>query len=160
MVAMGLALAYPIAVVAGPWALAGVTVAAGGAGCALALARRPSAPLRAALVAIALWLAAGLGGALVLRGHALRGAAWVLLALYAVPLPLIPWLYARTFDHPENRVRGKRVEGRGNSEVTRHPSRRMSSVFLLPSSLSLFRHRHDAPRALTKTAPEDPGNAR
>ncbi len=97
MVATALALAYPAAVATGPWALAGVTVAAAVSGCALALARRPSARLRAAFAAIAAWLAIGLGGAFLLRAHAVWGFTWVLLVVYLLPLPLIPLLYARTF---------------------------------------------------------------
>ncbi len=98
IVAGALALAYPLAVAAGPWALAGVTVAAAVSGCALALARRPSARLRAAFAAIAVWLGVGLGGAFLLHARAVQGFAWVLLVLYVIPLPLIPWLYATTFD--------------------------------------------------------------
>jgi hypothetical protein len=97
MVATALALAYPAAVAGGPWTLAGVTVAAALSGCALALARRPSARLRAAFAALAAWLAIGLGGAVLLRAHAVWGFAWVLLVVYLLPLPLIPLLYARTF---------------------------------------------------------------
>lgn len=97
MVATALALAYPAAVATGPWALAGVTVAAAVSGCALALARRPSARLRAAIAAIAAWLAIGLAGAFLLRAHAGGGFAWVLFVLFVIPLPPIPWLYARTF---------------------------------------------------------------
>ncbi len=104
--ATALALAYPAAVAAGPWALAGVTIAAAVCVCALALARRPSARLRAAFAAIAAWLAVGLGGALLLRAHAVRGFAWVLLVVYLLPLPLIPLLYARTFDGPRDRDGG------------------------------------------------------
>ncbi|MDD5564072.1 MAG: hypothetical protein PHQ91_10185 [Thermoanaerobaculaceae bacterium] len=100
-VAGALALAYPAAVAAGPWALAGVTIAAAVSGCALVLVRRRSARLRAVLAAIAVWLAVGLAGALLLQPHAGGGFAWVLLVLYVIPLPLIPWLYARTFTRSE-----------------------------------------------------------
>ncbi len=104
--ATALALAYPAAVAAGPWALAAVTIAAAVCGCALALARRPSARLRAAFAAIALWLAVGLGGAFLLRAHAMWGFAWVLVVVYLLPLPVIPFLYARTFDRPSDREGG------------------------------------------------------
>jgi len=87
VVAVALALAYPAAVAVGPAALAVVTVAASVAACALVLARRPTAGLRIALGAVAY----------LLRAHPVRGLAWVLAVLYALPLPLIPWLYARTF---------------------------------------------------------------
>ena len=103
IVATGLALAYPVAVAAGPWALAGVTVAAAVSGCALALARRPSARLCAVFAAIAVWLAVGLGGAILLRAHTIRGFAWVLVVLYLLPLPVVPYLYARTFDREGGR---------------------------------------------------------
>ena len=98
IVAVALALAYPAAVALGPGALAGVTVAAAAAACAAVLTRRRSARLRVALAAIAVWLALGLAGAFALRGHALGGLAWVLFVVYAVPLPVIPWIYAKTFD--------------------------------------------------------------
>ncbi len=167
MVAMALALAYPIAVVAGPGALAGVTVAAAVSACALALVRRPSPRLRTALAAIALWLAAGLGGALVLRGHALRGAAWVLLALYLLPLPAIPYLYAKTFDRPEDqgkgqrsKGKGQRVKGKGTTGVARGRARRLPSLFLLPSSLSPPTSRHGQPQTSTPEPPRDPEGAR
>ncbi len=91
---------------AGPWALAGVTIAAAVCGCAVALARRPSARLRAAFAAIAVWLAVGLGGALLLRAHAMWGFAWVLLVVYLLPLPLIPLLYVRTFERSSDREGG------------------------------------------------------
>ncbi len=98
MVAAGIAVAYPVAVAAGAWALAAVTVAAFVAGCAAVLAYRPSPRLRLALAAIGAWLTIGLAGTFALRGHALQGLGWVLAVLYAVPLPLIPWLYAATFE--------------------------------------------------------------
>ena len=100
MVATALAIAYLVAVAVGPEALAAVTVAAAVAGCALALARRPSPRLLAALAAVALWLAVGLGGALLLRGRTVSGLVWVLLVVYLLPLPAVPYLYARTFDRP------------------------------------------------------------
>jgi len=112
LVATALALAYPAAVAAGAWALAGVTVAAAVAACAAVLTRRPSARLRFALAAIAAWLALGLGGAFLLHAHALRGFAWVLVVLYAVPLPLVPWIYAKTFGGSQVR----RFEGSQRSE--------------------------------------------
>ncbi len=100
IVATALALAYPAAVAAGPWALAGVTIAAAVSGCALALARRPSRGLRLALAAVAAWLALGLGGAWLLQARPVAGFAWVLFVLYLLPLPAIPALYARTLDAP------------------------------------------------------------
>ena len=112
IVAAVLALAYPVAVALGPGALAGVTVVAAVAACAAVLTRRRSARLHLALAAIAAWLALGLGGAFLLQDHALRGFAWVLIVLYAIPLPLIPWIYAKTFEGSQVR----RLEGSQRSE--------------------------------------------
>jgi hypothetical protein len=77
--------------------LAGMVAVAPVGACALVLVRRPSLRLNVVLVAIAAWLAVGIGGACLLRMRPVGGLAWVLLVLYALPLPLIPWLYARTF---------------------------------------------------------------
>lgn len=71
------------------------------AACGAVLARRPSAGLRRGLAATALWLALGLAGAFFLHAHPIRGLVWVLLVLYFLPLPLIPWLYAKTFEGPQ-----------------------------------------------------------
>ena len=110
LVAVALALAYPAAVAIGAWALAGVVVLAAIAGCATAIARRPSVGLRLGLAAIALWLALGIAGALAFRTHAIRGFVWALLVLYFVPLPLIPWLYARTFEGSQVHDRATEVK--------------------------------------------------
>jgi len=115
LIAVVLALAYPAAVAVGPWALAAVTVAAAVSGCALVLARRPSVRLRAALAVVAAWLALGFGGAFLLQTHTMRGFAWVLAVLYLVPLPLVPWLYARTFDGPRAEGRGQTAKGKGKA---------------------------------------------
>jgi hypothetical protein len=65
--------------------------------CALALARRRSPALKVAVAGAPAWLAAGLAGAWVLADRSVGGLAWILLALFLLPLPLFPWLYARTF---------------------------------------------------------------
>ncbi len=96
IVALLLALAY-LASAAWPALMPAVVVAAAIGGCALVLLRRPSRALRLALGGIALWMAAGLAGAFLLHARPLPGLAWVLLFVYFLPLPLIPWLYARTF---------------------------------------------------------------
>jgi hypothetical protein len=49
-------------------------------------------------VALAVGLGAGLAGVWLLRGAVIAGAVWVLVALVLLPLPLVPWLYHRTFD--------------------------------------------------------------
>ena len=42
-------------------------------------------------------MAATLAGAWLLSGHPTGGFVWTVAALFLLPLPLIPWLYARTF---------------------------------------------------------------
>lgn len=96
-VATLLALAYATAVTL-PALLPAVTVAACVAACALVLTLRRTSGLRWLLPGLAIWLAVGFGGALLLRGEALRGPAWIAATLFLVPLLLIPWLYARTFE--------------------------------------------------------------
>jgi hypothetical protein len=101
----GLAAGLSLALLAAPFwpVLFPVVVAATGvAACALALVRRRSRPLLRAIVGIAVWLAIGLAGAWLLRERPLPGMAWVLAVLYVLPLPVIPWLYWRTFqERPE-----------------------------------------------------------
>ena len=83
-------------------ALPAVAVAAVGLSCALVLQARASRALRRVLTALAAWLAAGLAGAMWLGGDPIRGLLWILLVLFLLPLPLIPWGYSATF-----RRRGK-----------------------------------------------------
>ena len=97
--AVVLAVAY-LAAALWPPLLAVVVVAATVAACTLVLGRRPSRLLGITLTAVATWLVLGLAGAFVLSGRVLGGFAWVLLVLYGLPLPLIPWLYLRTFASP------------------------------------------------------------
>jgi len=96
VVATALAAAYVVSV-ALPALLPALTVAACVAGCALVLTVRRSRGLRLLLPALAIWLAAGIGGALLLRSETSGGLAWIAVALFLLPLPVIPWLYARTF---------------------------------------------------------------
>ena len=63
-----------------------------------AVARRRSRGLVAAVGAASLLLAIGLAGAWLLRDRATAGLAWTLLVVFALPLPLVPWLYAWSFD--------------------------------------------------------------
>jgi hypothetical protein len=65
--------------------------------CGLALVRRPSRRLAIAVAGLALWLSAGLAGAWFLRSRPLGGLLWVLVFLYLLPLPIVPWLYHLTF---------------------------------------------------------------
>ncbi|OFV80612.1 MAG: hypothetical protein A2Y78_03135 [Acidobacteria bacterium RBG_13_68_16] len=96
VLAAGLALAL-LAAPFVPALFPAVVTVASVAACALAFARRPSRPLLLALVGLAAWLAIALAGAWLLRERPLGGLAWVLVVLYMVPLPVIPWLYWMTF---------------------------------------------------------------
>ena len=118
LIAVTLAVAYPAAVAIGPAALAGVVVLSALAACSIVIARRPSAGLRLALAATALWLALGLAGAFVFEAHVIHGFVWVLLVLYLLPLPLVPWLYARTFEGPDQdqRQRSRGAEEQGSRD--------------------------------------------
>ena len=101
LLAAGLALAL-LAAPFVPALFPAVVTVASVAACGLAFARRPSRPLLLALVGVAAWLAIALAGAWLLREHPLGGLAWVLAVLYLVPLPVIPWLYWKTFqEHRE-----------------------------------------------------------
>lgn len=53
---------------------------------------------RAMLWGIGLWLAVGVGGAWWWRAEPANGLVWVVGVLFLVPLPLIPWLFAVTFE--------------------------------------------------------------
>lgn len=46
---------------------------------------------------IGCWLAVGLTGAWWLRAGVEAGMLWMLATLFLLPLPILPWLYARTF---------------------------------------------------------------
>ena len=116
--AASLSIGY-LASIAAPALLPVVVVAAALAGCALVLVRRPTAALRLVLSSLVVWLAVGLGGAFLLRSRPLVGLAWVVLFLYAAPLPVIAWLYARTFPGdagPTPTLKsGSPVDGRGTA---------------------------------------------
>lgn len=88
---MGLALFAPALL------LAAIPVTLG-AGCALAPGR--CARRRAALL-VAAWLSIGVAGAWWWRSEATAGLGWTVGALFVLPLPLVPWLYARWFEEGE-----------------------------------------------------------
>jgi hypothetical protein len=92
-----LAAAYLLSTSLLPAVLPLVTVGAAAAGCALVLTHRRGHALRLVLAALSAWLAAAFGGVLLLHDRPLGGLAWLASALFVVPLPLVPWLYARTF---------------------------------------------------------------
>jgi hypothetical protein len=79
-----------------------VLAAGSGAACALVLLRRPSRRLRLAVAGVVVWLGAGLAGAWALGDRPVAGLLWLLVALFALPLPILPWLYARTFADAPN----------------------------------------------------------
>ncbi len=78
-----------------------VVIAASLGTCAFVLLRRPSRALRLVLALVAVWLVVGHAGAWLLRGRPLAGFTWVITVLYVLPLPVIPWLYWRTFSGTE-----------------------------------------------------------
>jgi len=102
-----LAASYLLAAVAAPLLLPVVAAAAAVAGCGLALRRRPHRGLTKALLFIGVWLGVGFTGAWLLRGEPLAGLYWILAVLFVAPLPVIPWLYARTFPNDESYQRGE-----------------------------------------------------
>jgi len=67
------------------------------AACAPAL-RTGALRRRVAIALIAVWLFAALAGAWWLRDATTISLAWILIVLFAAPLVLIPWLFARTFE--------------------------------------------------------------
>lgn len=95
--AVALAGGYLVAATLLPAVLPVIVVAAAIAACAAVLVRRPGGGLRRTLAVLTTWLAWGLAGAWWLRGAAIAGLGWVVVVLFLLPLPLIPWLYARTF---------------------------------------------------------------
>lgn len=100
VVATLLAGSYFLAVLALPMLLPLVAGSAALAACALALTRRAAPQLSRVMLVLAAWLTAGFGGAWLLRSRPILGLGWIVLALFLAPLPLIPWLYARTFSPP------------------------------------------------------------
>lgn len=100
LTAAGLAVAYLGAVWLPAVALAGVVVFAFVATSAIACRYRPSRRLRLALFAISVWLVAGLALVWWLRDRPAAGLLAALLGLFAMPLPLVPILYSRTFEEP------------------------------------------------------------
>ena len=92
-----LALGYLVGAFALPFLTLPVTVAAAVGVCFLVLAQRDHPGLRRTIWALLGWLATALGGALVLASRPLAAMAWIIVVVFLIPLPVIPWLYARTF---------------------------------------------------------------
>lgn len=92
-----LATGYLLAAVALPGLVPVVGGAAAVAACALTLTRRSAPGLSAVLVGLGVWLGMAFLGAWWLREQPQGGLLWLLLMVFALPMPVIPWLYARTF---------------------------------------------------------------
>jgi len=107
LVATVLAACYLIAALALTALLPVVAVAAAVATCAVALARRRQPGLGRGMLAIGCWLGFGFAGAWLLRDAPLGGLGWILAALFVAPLPIIPWVYARTFPEDDSHQRGE-----------------------------------------------------
>ncbi len=99
VVGVGLAAGFGAAVV-WPMLMPALVTAATLGVAATVLARRPRARLRWTLAGIAAWQLGACAVAWALAGHAAAGLAFVITVLWLVPLPVVPWLYARTFEDP------------------------------------------------------------
>ncbi|HPC83027.1 MAG TPA: hypothetical protein P5234_07190 [Thermoanaerobaculaceae bacterium] len=66
-----------------------------GAACTLAAGRKPR---RRAFLIVASWLAIGVAGAWWWRSDPSAGLWWVVGALFVLPLPIVPWVYAAWFE--------------------------------------------------------------
>jgi hypothetical protein len=62
-----------------------------------AVAQRRSRRLAVAIAVVSALLTLGLAGAWLLRDRPVGGLGWTLLVVFALPLPLVPWLYAWSF---------------------------------------------------------------
>ncbi len=114
VVAVALALGWLAGAVWVPDALGPLTVLAVAAAFGLRFAGRTARRTWPAVALVAAWLALGFGGALWLRSHPFAGLAWVLVVVFLVPLPVVPWLYARSFEDGGSGVRGPGPEGQGS----------------------------------------------
>ena len=81
-----------------PELLPAVAVAAAALLSGTAVARRRSRGLVLALAAVLALLTIGIAGAWLLRDRPVAGLGWTLLVLFALPLPLVPFLYWLTFE--------------------------------------------------------------
>lgn len=78
--------------------LCGLLVSAAGA---TALRRRRSRRLRLAVVAAGSVVLVGCLGAAWLAAEPVAGFTWLVAGVFVAPLPLLPWLYARSFAEEE-----------------------------------------------------------
>ncbi len=93
-----MAAAYLLAALCLPALVPPVCAAAAVSAPWLVLARRASPRLRRTLVAVAVLVLVGLVGAAALAAERELGFLWLVLAGFLAPLPVIPWLYARSFE--------------------------------------------------------------
>jgi hypothetical protein len=122
VVAVALALGWLAGAVWAPDALGPLTVLAVAAAFGLRVAGRPTGRAWTVVALVAAWLVLGFGGAFWLRARPFAGLAWVVVVVFLVPLPVVPWLYARGFEDAGAGVRGP---GSGSTEdmettTTRH----------------------------------------
>lgn len=101
--ATALASSYLAAALWRPGALWVVAVTTVAFSCATVLLSRFSRRILVLLLAMTAWLALGFSGAFLLADRPLGGLAWVLVVLFLLPLPLIPWGYAATYPGPRRR---------------------------------------------------------
>jgi hypothetical protein len=113
VVAGALALGWLAGALWVPDALGPLAVLAVAAAFSLRVAGRPARRAWPAVALVAAWLALCFGGALWFRPQPFAGLAWVVLVVFLVPLPVVPWLYARSFDDAGSGVRGPGSEGQG-----------------------------------------------
>lgn len=97
VLAATLAVGYVLAAVLVPSLLAPLLVVAVLSACAIVLTVRRSRALVLAVAAIGIWLTLSLAGTWLVRGLPRLGPLWLLVVVFLLPLPLLPWLYWATF---------------------------------------------------------------
>jgi len=118
VVAAALALGWLASALWVPDALGPLTVLAVAAAFGLHVAGRPAGRMWPVVALVAAWLALGFGGAFWLRAQPLAGLAWVVVVVFLVPLPVVPWLYARYFNDAGSGGRGPGSGTSGDVETT------------------------------------------
>ncbi len=96
--ATGAALAYLASALWMPALLPLVCVALVAAHCALPILRRPSRRLRRAVALTVTLVCLPFVGLVLVPLTPMAGFLWLLGTLFLLPLPLVPWLYAASFE--------------------------------------------------------------
>ncbi|NWG00266.1 MAG: hypothetical protein HXY19_04935 [Thermoanaerobaculaceae bacterium] len=96
-----LAAAYLLAALWAPVLVPAVCAAAAVSAPALVLARRSSRRLVRTLLAVAVLVLVGLAGAALLAEEREGGVLWLVVAGFLAPLPVVPWLYACSFEEED-----------------------------------------------------------